>query len=511
MQEILSQLELFNEVKRLESQLGQLLKTSEEAIISCDENQRIILFNHGAEKLFGYAAREMLGKDMTVLLPERFRKNHRQLFSDFATQPAQAKLMTERDQLCALKKDGTECIVEASISNLVIDDKHILSAFIRDVTLKVRYREELKSAEEKLSAIIEIADDAIISLDKQFNIVIFNRGAQKIFGYSAEEIIGKSLDILIPKSLRHVHEQHMKVFSAIPNNSRRMADRQEILGLRKDGIEFHAEASISNILLNDEMLFTVILRDVSFNRMNEKELRQRLIKLEELNTLNIQNIGVIAHDIKNPLWGLREYTNILRTELDELPREEMITILGNMTKISFNLSDLLEDLLEWTRIRLNSLTIKPEPVLANEVVQRSCSLFEPAATLKQITLRSVVSADVLVRADLRMLFTVFRNLLSNAVKFSGPQSEIVISALERENEYQFCIADQGIGIPEDLLEKLFRTDVDTVQVGTNLEKGNGLGLFLCKEFVEKNNGSISVVSKVGTGTNIYFTLPKATI
>jgi PAS domain S-box-containing protein len=509
MQEILSQLELFNEVKWLESQLGQLLKTSEEAIISCDENHRIILFNQGAEKLFGYAPGEVLGKDMDMLLPERFRYSHRALFSDFAAQPAHAKLMTERDHLYALKKDGSECIVEASISNLVIDNKHILSAFMRDVTLKVRYREELKSAEEKLSAIIEIADDAIISLDRHFRIVIFNHGAQKIFGYTAEEAIGKSLDMLIPRSLRAIHEKHMDEFSSIPNNARRMADRHEILGLRKDGIEFHAEASISNILLHDELLFTVILRDVSFNKMNEKELRQRLTKLEELNTMNIQNFGVIAHDIKNPLWGLREYTTILRTELDELPREDMLTILGNMSKICFNLSDLLEDLLEWTRIRLNSLTIKPEPVLVSEVVQRSSTLFREAAALKHVSIKSLIPPDCMVLVDLRMLFTVFRNLLSNAIKFSGPHTEITITAIEREKEYQFCVSDQGIGIPEEMLEKLFRTDVDTVQVGTNLEKGNGLGLFLCKEFIEKNNGTISVESIVGSGTRIYFTLRKS--
>ncbi len=266
-----------------------ILEIATDAVVSVNEAQEIIIFNQGAEKTFGYRAEEVLGKRLELLIPERFRTPHERLVHEFGRSGVQARQMGERGQIFGLRKDGEEFPAEASISRLEIDGGRVYTAVLRDVTERRRAEQALRISEARFSGIISLASDAIVSVNQDQRIVLFNRGAETIFGYRAEEVLGERLELLIPERLRGGHEGDVRRFAESGVEAREMGERGEIMGRRKGGEEFPAEASISQLDLAGEKLLTAVLRDVTERKRAEEELdllRTVAIAIGEAEDLN---------------------------------------------------------------------------------------------------------------------------------------------------------------------------------------------------------------------------------
>ncbi|HEX2865421.1 MAG TPA: PAS domain S-box protein [Ignavibacteriales bacterium] len=236
---------------------------------------------------------------------------------------------------------------------------------------------------------------------------------------------------------------------------------------------------------------------------SEKELQGSLSEKDRF-------FSIIAHDLKSPFNGLMGFTNLLMQDFEQFSSDEVKNFIVHINASVKNIYNLIENLLDWSRIQTGRMEFNPEALSLPGQVKPVFSLLKNNAITKGIKLEQHINRDIAVYADGKMLHCVLQNLISNAIKFTNPNGKITISANKENGHVKISVADTGVGIPKNSLDKLFKIDSNLSTEGTAHEKGTGLGLILCKEFIEKNRGSISVESSPNKGTTFTFTLPAAT-
>ena len=240
----------------------------------------------------------------------------------------------------------------------------------------------------------------------------------------------------------------------------------------------------------------------------KEEIEQHREQLKALNASKDKFFSIIAHDLRNPIAGFLNLTEILSTNFDileEKERKEFVTVMNQASKQLYN---LLENLLQWSRAQTGSITFEPHYVPIKKMINNAVEAMMLNIENKNIKIKIQVDDKTVVYADENMITTVIRNLISNAIKFSNRDSSIHVRCVNHAEEIELSVTDQGVGIKKEIKEKLFRIDQHVTTQGTSDEKGSGLGLILCKEFVEKNNGKIWVESDINKGASFIFTLPK---
>ncbi len=299
--------------------------------------------------------------------------------------------------------------------------------------------------------------------------------------------------------------------------------------------ELNFDAILHDIYL-DEKLVTLVILDIkkesekSIEEMNDYiedlhakedalednafELIQLNLKLEESeNNLREANeskdkfFSIVAHDLKSPFVGLLGITEMLDTDYDEFDEKEKKELIRSLYDISKNTFELLEGLLEWARAKQGKMEYNPKEFNLFRVADSLVNLLKANAFKKEIAIHNYVDTNATVYGDREMVATVIRNLLANAIKFTPKNGFVEIKSEIENNFIKVSIKDSGIGITPEVVEKLFRIDVNHTTLGTNDEKGTGLGLILCKELVEKHGTNIWVESEPGLGSLFSFTLP----
>ncbi len=233
-------------------------------------------------------------------------------------------------------------------------------------------------------------------------------------------------------------------------------------------------------------------------------------QLEELNASKDKFFSIIAHDLRGPLSSLRQLTQLIAENLERYRQNTLKDVIDQQCKETENIFNLMQNLLTWARLQQGAVKHHPEPIGIKMIVERSVALLTPNAEQKRITLKNALQAEVFVYADINMLDTVVRNLVSNALKFTHPGGSVSVSAKQKEDTVEVSVSDSGIGMSEEDLPKLFRIGTKYKCLGTAHEQGTGLGLILCKEFIEKHGGRIWVESEVDKGTTFTFTLQTTT-
>ena len=261
--------------------------------------------------------------------------------------------------------------------------------------------------------------------------------------------------------------------------------------------------------LNHEIL--ELQREVT--RKNQKlentieQLNTANAELEELNATKDKFFSIIGHDLKNPFHSLLGFSDILLTNADKYTPEKIRHFAKQMHESSSNAYNLLENLLEWAKIQKGELESNPEKVDPLEIVDEVKEVYDPLANSKSIDFHTAVNSNDYVFADKEMLKTVLRNLVANALKFTYHQGYVIITTESIKNYVRFTVSDTGMGIPPGYIDNLFSIDCKLSEEGTDNEKSTGLGLILCKEFVEKQGGKIWVESELEKGSDFKFTIP----
>lgn len=237
-----------------------------------------------------------------------------------------------------------------------------------------------------------------------------------------------------------------------------------------------------------------------------EELKKQKEELTEANSTKDKFFSIIAHDLKNPLNSMVGLSDLLHSDFETFEINKQKRFVQLINQASNDLYKLLENLLQWSRIQTGSMPFNPTKFYLADLVQPTLSLLQASAENKNITIHNLVNKSSPVFADFSMISAVLRNLIGNALKFTNPNGNIYLEAEESDGTVKVFVRDDGVGINEGDLIKIFRADSKFSKKGTSGEKGTGLGLIVCKEFVEKNKGQIDVVSKIGEGTTFWFTL-----
>jgi len=238
-------------------------------------------------------------------------------------------------------------------------------------------------------------------------------------------------------------------------------------------------------------------------------IKQQNKELEELNATKDKFFSIIAHDLKNPFHTLIGFSELILDNYANYDSEKIKKFVAMMHDTSKQGHNLLENLLQWSRNQTGRIEWEPIVVDLQLLVTYTFNQLKSNAIKKQISLINEIPDKTYLRADTNMLSTVLRNLISNALKFSPVNTKIEVSSIDNEDDVQISIKDYGVGISAQNLERLFRIDESYTTLGTEKEKGTGLGLLLCKEFIEKHGGKITVKSKENEGSSFIFSIPKA--
>ncbi len=280
------------ELEASERQSTSIIELSSDAIIVIDEPGNILVWNAKAEQLFGYTKAEMVGTSMERIIPENHKAGHTTAFA-WAKNRHTLKQPGATHELSGQGKDGRAFPVELSLSHWQLGDKSFFSASIRDITERKRAEQAIRDREARIRSIVEIAPDAIISIDGEQKIVMFNSQAKAIFGYALDEVLGQPLTMLMPEKSRGLHPGEVLKFLNEPNHARSMDNRREIVGRRKDGTIFPAEAGISKLELDGQLIFTTFFRDITERKRMEAEIANQLAFIRKL-----------VDTIPNPIFAL---------------------------------------------------------------------------------------------------------------------------------------------------------------------------------------------------------------
>jgi PAS domain S-box-containing protein len=277
------------ERKRAESQFRQVIEHAPNGMVMVNREGKIAMVNAQIEKWFGYDRDELLGQSIDTLVPQRFHANHASYRNGFIAQPSTRAMGAGRD-LYGLRKDGTEFPVEIGLNPIETEQGMMVLGTIVDITERKEAEEKLRRSQEQLAGLIGSAMDAIITIDEEQRIILFNSAAERMFLFPAEDAIGQRLDRFIPDRFRAAHQQHVQGFGETHVTRRSMGALGALYGLRADGEEFPIEASISQIESDGQKLYTVILRDVSERKRAEEALKEQA-RILDLAPVLIRNLN----------------------------------------------------------------------------------------------------------------------------------------------------------------------------------------------------------------------------
>jgi len=349
---------------------------------------------------------------------------------------------------------------------------------------------------KKLTIVARETDNAIIISDAAGNIEWINEGFVRLFGYNIEELREKyGMNIIESSSVDNMGEIVNKV------KTKKTSEIYESTVTAKNGEVINTFTTLSPVLDDNGKVEKLIAIESDI-----RELKKAEKELKRLNATKDKFFSIIAHDLKNPFSSLLGVADLLVRKYDQYDKEKTLTFIRNIKQAAKQGYDLLINLLEWSRAQTGRMKFEMQELNLNELVKSNIDLLFAQAQNKNIQIINDVDPESNIYADKNTVLTVLRNLLSNAIKYTHNGGKIHINS-DINNEYvKVTVADDGIGIPKEKQDKLFRIDENYSQKGTNDESGTGLGLILCKEFIEKNEGEIYLESEEGQGSKFIFTL-----
>lgn len=362
----------------------------------------------------------------------------------------------------------------------------------------------LNEEEEKFKHLIRNSFDMIVLLDSQGIQKYVSESCEKILGYQASELI----NIPVIENMIHPEDQKLAIaeFKQILNKIG--SGGVQYRHRHKNGHWIYLEAFGTNQLDNPKIRSVVLnVRDVTERKNAEQALKENEARLKELNATKDKFFSIIAHDLRSPFNSIVGFCDLISSQIKDQNYqglEKYATIIQNSSQLAM---DLLMNLMEWSHSQTGKIRFDPEYFELVSFISDLTQFFAGPASQKSIEISTNLPPYVGIFADRAMLNTILRNLISNAIKFSYPESKIKISVHETKDQIEISVADSGVGIDPEDLNKLFRIEEGYSTPGTQDEKGTGLGLILCKEFVEKHGGVITVESEAGNGSTFKFTIP----
>jgi PAS domain S-box-containing protein len=471
--------------------LASIVQSSDDAIIGLGLDGRVVTWNAGAERLYGYRGDEMRDRPIGVLAPGP---------GDPVTASlgrVRTELAIERLETGLVTRDGRRIQVFLTISPIRDEAGAIVGTSIvaRDITARKVAEESLRRSEATSRAFLESASESIVVADAGGRIVLVNARTEKMFGYARAELIGQAVEALIPGRLRERHVAHRGTYMAAPR-TRSMGQGLDLAGLKKDGTEFPVEVSLSYVETGEGIRAIAFVTDISERVAFQRAARQA-DKLAALGTLS----AGIAHEINNPIGIISSRVEVMMLEAEEagLPaemRKDLEVILRHARRVATITQGLLSFARQSSGVR--------GPVNLNRVVEEIVQLARKDMSRARVEVALKLDATVpTIEADANAIGQVLLNLVTNARGAMSEGGEITIetSHLAAARTVRLAVRDTGSGIPPETLPKIFDPFFTTKAEGT------GLGLSISHGIVHDHRGTLEVRSEVGKGSTFTLTFP----
>jgi len=390
-----------------------------------------------------------------------------------------------------------------------------LTGIVTNITTSKESNEILKFSEEKFRLFVENLPIGIIMLNSESQIIEWNNAMENITGIHKNEIENKYFwDI--SKRLAPNKDIENQLMLYLKQELPKALNNEKVNWLNKIVTNTYSNANkeLKNVEANHFLIPSLngnrlgaIIQDVTERLKTEKTIKESQEKLFESNASKDKFFSIIAHDLKNPFSSIWGFSDLLIQNIDKYDKEKIIRFVNNIKSSAENTYKLLENLLEWARSQTGQIEFEPTELNIYNIVKETINLTENLSATKSINVNFDIDKKLTILADKNMISTVLRNLITNSIKYTNRNGYINIAVEQLENNIKISVTDNGVGISAQTMEKLFKITNKESLPGTEKEQGTGLGLILCKEFVEKHNGKISVESVLGKGSTFWFVLP----
>jgi PAS domain S-box-containing protein len=483
----------------------KLLDAAPDPTLVVDARGLIVFANHRAQEVFGYVPDELIGREIELLIPERFRRLHGQHRSLYSKAP-NVRPMGTGLELYGRKHDGTEFPLEISLSPLETDQGLLVSASVRDISDRKQSEQRLRRIQEHLLSAVESIQGAFAIFDAQHRAVLCNSTFQLLFGQHLERpLVGERFEAILDGNLR----------AGIFDTSSLPADE-----LRATWTAYHRQPEGAlDVRTSDGRILRVVERataeggtvaiitDVSADVCREDELRHARELAEAASSAKSEFLASMSHELRTPLNAVLGFAQLLQRDKKAPLSNRQLERVGHVLKGGSHLLHLIDEVLDLSRIEAGSVTVSLEPVGLTDVISEVITTLDTLAAPAEIRISQLPAAEMpLVTADRTRLRQILMNFGSNAIKYGRKAGHIEFGVTSRDGFVRISVTDDGIGIPSSKHDKIFQPFQRAGQE-TGAIEGTGIGLAITKRLAELMHGRVGFESEEGKGSSFWIELP----
>jgi two-component system sensor kinase FixL len=537
--------------------LEAVVEGSIDGVLTIDARGRILAVNRALSDLFGYEEHEMIGQNVSMLMPEPYHSRHDMYLGRYA-ETGEKNVIGRGRELVAKKKNGAFFPIFLTVVEVETVDGRQFAGVIHDISGRKLAETAYRETDNKFKAILATAVDGIIIIDQRGRIDMVNEAAQRLFGYAEDELIGRNVKLLMPEPDSSRHDAYMEHYHQT-GERRIMGIGREVKGRRKDGSEFPFSLGVSELRLRDKVMYVGIIHDlttinearrqltdyagelkkanenleqevrkrtaqlgasndllkhtnqeleaeVALRRKAEEEAKALLSREKELNELKSRFVSMASHEFRTPLAGILTSVSLLaryeQSDQADKRKRHMDIIRGAV----HNLTAILNDFLSLEKLESGRVDIHPELFPLLPLMEEFQSEIQGMLKAGQVLEFDLETGLTEVWADRHLLRNILTNLVSNAIKYSFEGGRVTVVMRLEGGDLRTDVVDRGMGIPAKdqpyMFDRLFRaSNVTNIQ-------GTGLGLNIVRHYLDLHGGTITFVSTEGEGTTFTFRIPQ---
>lgn len=486
------------------ARLAAVMEAAVDGIIVIDAEGIVQSYNKACERIFGYPASEVVGRNVSMLMPSPDRERHDEYLARYR-RTGERKIIGIRREVVGLRADGSTFPMELSVAEVKHGGDHVFVGIVMDITDRKRAQEELIEREARLRSILDTAADAIILIDETGIVETISASVSRLFGYRPDEIIGQNVGMLMPSPYREAHDGYIRRYLET-GEKRIIGIGRIVVGQRKDGSTFPVELSVGEMRLRGRRMFTGFIRDISESQKVEQRLHE--LQAELVQVSRVSGMGAMAsafaHELSQPLGAAMNYLNAIRRMLEEAGGPQTRRALEGTQRAIAEI-ERSGAIIQRLRQFIQKGRTERSWEQLGKVVEEACALALVGTSDRAVNIRFDIPADLPpVIMDRVQIQQVLTNLVRNAIEAmaGSPTRNLTITVSSRGGEkVEVAVIDSGPGIAPAVAANLFKPFV------TTKESGMGVGLWICKSIVQAHDGELRAETNPAGGAIFAFTLP----
>lgn len=500
---------LMEVLKEKDQRLTAILTTAVDGFITLDAHGIIDDINPAGAALFGYTSQELLGRNVSCLMPEPDHSHHNDYLRRYLA-GGERKIIGIGREVTGLRKDGSTFPLDLAVSEMRLNGQPMFVGLVRDISERRQIEAAARRSAAMMAALVNANLDALVTIDMQGRIVEFSPQAEAMFGLSRDEVLGNNMaERLIPAELRDRHTAGMARYTATGEGPV-IGQRIEVSAMRGDGSTFPVELTVQVIKVDGDTLFTAFLRDISERKAAEAQLQEAKLQAETASEAKSRFLAHMSHEIRSPLSAVLGSVELL---LDETLSQEQRLYAKTAQSSGKILLSLINDILDFSRIEAGELQLERRRFNLDELLSDVAGLVSLHTHNGRVQTAIAVAPGIdqgLIGDPLR-LRQILSNLMDNALKFTEHGAvTLTVSQIDKDTEplrLRFTVTDTGSGIPASEQAHLFEEFQQMDSTDSTLHGGTGLGLAICWGLCQAMGGTIQLESEPGRGSRFQVDIP----